>query len=866
MNMHWFKWCLVLGLGWLASAGCGSGEYTKRLEERMQQLRKASPFDEVLFDAIALGDSPVLIRVPRMCAKAWVENAEEKPGDEKSAGQPKPVDPGRVKPLLDDKPADNPNDPPVRNIVDMPGWTLIAYETLETVESSKSQVGCYWYFAVRKKDTIKAGEPDVVGIVGRQLFGDKYKMTSSKDVVKKQVQFADVQEKPVIWKDWVRCSGPMRFYYENEEGKATANPYLLKDGTLELYVREEGDYLMLFGWRAPTELAKKLEMPAIAEKVGGSVALSPSGGAPKAKSSPPSPPAVIAKETPPEGEKPKPEPGEIVPTPPKPDPTDPNEQRDLSIARMKQIGEAIQKYVQKNGRFPPATFAPEGQPHSWRVALLQHLGKTEEELYKRFRLNEGWDSDFNKKVAEQMPEIFKTPGGPAAPSTCYVAVLGPKTVFGLFGQREALTPTDVRDGVANTLVVVEANTDKAVPWNAPKDLEWNEPAPAFALGTLRGGNFLGLMGDGAVRPISTQLDAPTLNALCTAAGGEPIDLNRLESGVPAVPAEKPLIDLATAAFAAGREGDGFKYLMAEAVVTGNEEVLGSFRRSTALKRGALMLRWGIIVETSRPAAKPAAGGAVPPVVPAKPAEGEPKPDDVARFWHDNLVPAFRKALQERVGEGRFGPWLKDVPVDEPKAGEAVQRWPGIVVLAEPDGTKARDAAQAEGLDLAIVIEVTVLSGRGDQARAVAEVSLRDVVADRPLWHFKKKLNKNLVDPKKKSGSDLIDEAVGETMKAIDDTIRLEEFGQITPVQAATRAENLVKQATDPSKPVTAENKLPVLFELRFYAAKKLLTDEQLKGFYEKLLGNADEGKKLATGTPAERRAAVNNLLPQTPAK
>ena len=240
---------------------------------------------------------------------------------------------------------------------------------------------------------------------------------------------------------------------------------------------------------------------------------------------------------------------------------------------------------------------------------------------------------------------------------------------------------------------------------------------------------------------------------------------------------------------------------------------------------------------------------------------------MVRHWHAGLVPALRKALQERVSEGRFGPWLKDVPVKEPKAGEPLQRWPGIVVLTETDGTKARDAALAEGLDLAVVVDVTAKrSGRGDQLPTVAELSVRDLTADSSLWGYDKKLNSRQTETKTKSGGDPIEAAVTATKEAIDQTIRLEDFPAIQPAAALKRAETLVKQATDPTKPTTTENKLPILLELRFYAWKKLLTDEQLAGFYEKLLGNPDEGKKLATGTEAERRAIVGRMLPQMPAK
>ena len=42
---------------------------------------------------------------------------------------------------------------------------------------------------------------------------------------------------------------------------------------------------------------------------------------------------------------------------------------------------------------------------SWRVHLLPLLG--EKKLYKEFHLDEPWDSDHNKKLIAQMPEVFR---------------------------------------------------------------------------------------------------------------------------------------------------------------------------------------------------------------------------------------------------------------------------------------------------------------------------------------------------------------------------------------------------------------------------------------------------------------------------
>ncbi len=43
---------------------------------------------------------------------------------------------------------------------------------------------------------------------------------------------------------------------------------------------------------------------------------------------------------------------------------------------------------------------------SWRVALLPFLGKAEYALYQKFRLDEPWDSEHNRPLADQMPDVF----------------------------------------------------------------------------------------------------------------------------------------------------------------------------------------------------------------------------------------------------------------------------------------------------------------------------------------------------------------------------------------------------------------------------------------------------------------------------
>src|SRR5262249_55645747 len=61
------------------------------------------------------------------------------------------------------------------------------------------------------------------------------------------------------------------------------------------------------------------------------------------------------------------------------------------------------------GNLPPVAIADrKGKPLlSWRVALLPYLG--EWDLYRKFKLDEPWDSPHNKALLPLMPEIYACP-------------------------------------------------------------------------------------------------------------------------------------------------------------------------------------------------------------------------------------------------------------------------------------------------------------------------------------------------------------------------------------------------------------------------------------------------------------------------
>lgn len=192
--------------------------------------------------------------------------------------------------------------------------------------------------------------------------------------------------------------------------------------------------------------------------------------------------------------------------------------------QMKQIGLAAHNYLAEKSKLPTAAIlSADGKPLlSWRVALLPYLGQ--KELFDQFKLDEPWDSEHNKALIEKMPEVYSIPGVNEPGKTTLVAPIGDKTVF---GHKEGATLVMASDGAGNTILLVQANPDKAVTWTAPDDLPFDAAKPTAGLDKTYPGVFLALWLDGAVHSIALDTAKATAAGLFTYAGGETIDLNAL---------------------------------------------------------------------------------------------------------------------------------------------------------------------------------------------------------------------------------------------------------------------------------------------------------------------------------------------------
>jgi hypothetical protein len=191
--------------------------------------------------------------------------------------------------------------------------------------------------------------------------------------------------------------------------------------------------------------------------------------------------------------------------------------RENSVKNLKQIGRALHKYRDTNGRFPPqAIVGRDGEPLlSWRVAILPFLGH--QELFTRFRCDEPWDSKHNKKLLDATPDAYAPVGARYGrqQGTSYQGFVG---TGAFFEAGRGATIADITDGTVNTLMVVEAS--RIVRWTSPEDLPFDQDDPLPRLVGLYEGGFHALTCAGEVHFLRDAIDKNLLRSAIARNDGE----------------------------------------------------------------------------------------------------------------------------------------------------------------------------------------------------------------------------------------------------------------------------------------------------------------------------------------------------------
>ena len=82
-----------------------------------------------------------------------------------------------------------------------------------------------------------------------------------------------------------------------------------------------------------------------------------------------------------------------------------------------------------------------------------------------------------------------------------------------FGREGSISEATIRDGMASTLMFVEAGADKAVLWTKPEDLPFNPDDPIAEIGDAPTGELWAAFFDGSIHKITQDIDPDTLRHL-----------------------------------------------------------------------------------------------------------------------------------------------------------------------------------------------------------------------------------------------------------------------------------------------------------------------------------------------------------------
>jgi prepilin-type processing-associated H-X9-DG protein len=183
---------------------------------------------------------------------------------------------------------------------------------------------------------------------------------------------------------------------------------------------------------------------------------------------------------------------------------------------LKQIALGLLMYVDKHGELPPAyTTDKDGKLlHSWRTLILPYI--EEAALYEKIDLTKPWDDPVNAEACKTVVAVYQCPGaGLEDNRTTYLAVVTRDSCFRATEPRKLAELTDKQ---SRTLMLIEGESDRAVPWMAPLDAD--ESVVMSVREKSHPGGMNAALVDGHVTFLAADTPADQRRALISIAGND----------------------------------------------------------------------------------------------------------------------------------------------------------------------------------------------------------------------------------------------------------------------------------------------------------------------------------------------------------
>ena len=211
--------------------------------------------------------------------------------------------------------------------------------------------------------------------------------------------------------------------------------------------------------------------------------------------------------------------------------------RAMAAANLATIAEAMLKHIEEKGSLPSTNRKVNGYDTlSWRVHLLPYLGY--QDLYEKFDPKLPWDKSPNKELIKFIPDEYVSPGRPDYQTN----ILMPAHRSFIGGEGGGKNDSQIEDGLANTLLLVEANDDWATPWTRPKDFAPSNPTEAKdgLIGKRKDGAFA-VWCNGWTVLLSNDLPDKTFWDAMTYEAGDGLVAGKIHRDIPVAKISKPSV-------------------------------------------------------------------------------------------------------------------------------------------------------------------------------------------------------------------------------------------------------------------------------------------------------------------------------------